>query len=47
MRIRFAVESWILEKWCTAVNLTTFVRNLLGAFGISSSYAATPAPFGT
>jgi hypothetical protein len=29
MWVRFAVESWILEKWCTADNSATFVRNLL------------------
>jgi hypothetical protein len=46
MWIRFEVESWILEKLCTADNSTTFVQNLMGAFGISSSYTPTPAPFG-
>jgi hypothetical protein len=35
MQIRFAVKSWILEKLSTADNSTTFVQNLLGAFGIS------------
>jgi hypothetical protein len=46
MWIRFAVESGVLEIWCTTDNSTTFVWNLVGAFGIMSSYTATPAPFG-
>jgi hypothetical protein len=45
MQIRFMVKSWILEKRCTADDSTTFVLNLLGAFGILSC-AATPALFG-
>jgi hypothetical protein len=47
-----AMYDSLLDFWCpfsvtTADNSTTFVRNLLGAFGISSSYAATTATFGT
>jgi hypothetical protein len=37
IRIRFTVESWILEIWCTTDNSATFVRNLLGALCISLS----------